>query len=93
MRTRHKGADHHLAAAQHLELAAQHHRQAVACYKADDFALAAHQSQIAYGHLQHALKHAGSAAMYHAEHYGDEAVKYGTEHFRATPKTGAVRRR
>lgn len=78
---RHRGAEHHRSAAEHLHFAALHHRQASAHYEQEDFARAAHQAQIAYGHLQHALTHSANAGKYHAEHYGDEAVRYGTQHY------------
>jgi len=88
MQARHKGSEYHRSAAEHHELAATHHRQAASHYEKKEFALAAHQAQIAYGHLQHVLVHSANAGKYHAEHYGDEAVRYGTQHYsKATSMT------
>lgn len=70
MATTHKGAEHHVSAANHHEQAAHHHRQAAKHYQLKEYAHAAHQAQIAYGHINHAVLQANEAAKYHAEQHG-----------------------
>jgi hypothetical protein len=64
------GAEHHAAAADHHEQAARHHGQASKHCDGKDYALAAHEAQIAHGHAQHSVFHGNEAAKHHVEHYG-----------------------
>jgi hypothetical protein len=63
-------SEHHAAAADHHEQAARHHGQAAKHRDEKDFALAAHEAQIAHGHAQHSVFHDNEAAKHHVEHYG-----------------------
>jgi hypothetical protein len=63
-------AAHHAAAATHHEQAARHHQEAARLCGEKDFALAAHEAQMAYRHARYSIFHDDEAAMHHVEHYG-----------------------
>jgi hypothetical protein len=69
------GAEYHALAAQDHEQAAEHHRQASAHYMKKEYAFAAHQAVIAYGHMRHAVHHASEAGKFHAERDGKESLE------------------
>jgi hypothetical protein len=69
------GKEHHVAAAEHHAHAATHHRQASVHYEGKDYAHAAHQALIAYGHTQQAVRHANDATKYYLELLASEAAK------------------
>ncbi len=64
------GMEHHAAAADHHEKAAQHHGLASKRFEGGDYALAAHEAQIAHDHAQRSVFHGNEAAKHHVEHYG-----------------------
>jgi hypothetical protein len=63
-------AEHHTIAADHHDAAAQHHELARKHSDAEHYVRANHATKEALKHTEHALFHAGQAAMHHMEHYG-----------------------
>ena len=69
------GAEYHTLAAEHHEEAARHHRKAAVYYEEREYAFAAHEAVIAYGHTRHAVHQASEAGKFHAERYSQEVPK------------------
>jgi hypothetical protein len=65
-----RAAEHHVAAAmQHMQ-ASRHHRESARHYETGkDFAHAAHQSLLAYGHAIRAVKAGDEARTHYAQHH------------------------
>jgi hypothetical protein len=63
---KHAGAEHLLMAAQHLELAAQQHRDAAKSYNAGNNEQASHHAFVAHGELVLAQDHEKEASKLHA---------------------------
>jgi hypothetical protein len=67
MNTKHSKKSHIEAAASHHEQAARHHREASRHFEdGRDFAHAAHQAMMAYGHTLHAIEQAHDAGAHSA---------------------------
>ena len=65
----HKGVRHHLSAAEHLDRAAEHHREAARLYGTDDPARAHRQAEAADARTQVALQLGGEAEKFHAAQF------------------------
>ena len=66
---KHAGAEHLLLAAEHLETAAQQHRDAAKSYSAGNDEKASHHALVARGELVLAQDHEKEASRFHAAEY------------------------
>ena len=66
MGTANRSIELHVAAAEQLELAARHNREAAKHYERDEPVKAAHHAHIARGHFLNAQAHVHEAAKVHA---------------------------